>query len=102
MGLVRYGVALDHPEVKVCPPAPLHLALHPSTAYTVPPGLNTQVLSGRQRLPLTLFRECAGWAADTPSHPTCSPSPYLPVLPKVALHTPPYLHRLRHLRCIPP
>ena len=98
-GPVRYGVAPDHPEVKVCPRASIHMASLPSMAYTVPSELYTQVRSGRQRPPPTLFRECAGWAADTPIHPTRSP--HIFIHPKVTLHTPPLRYRLRHPHATP-
>ena len=90
-GLVRYGVAPDHPEVKVCLPPP---STHLLTPYTAPPELHAQVRSGRGRFSSALFRECASWATDPPSYP--ARPHHIPALSKVPLHPPPLLHRLRY------
>jgi hypothetical protein len=92
-GLVRYGVAPDHPEVKVRPRASLCLA--PRLSKTEP-ELHAQVRSGRQRPPATFLWERTGWAANRANDPTCAP--HITVLPPAALHASPLLHRLRHTR----
>ena len=91
-GLVRYGVAPDHPEVKVRPRIlPLRLAI---ASLKTSPELHTPVRPSRQRPPPTFLRERAGRPAGAPTHPA-RPS-YIPILPPTTLHTPPLLHRLRH------
>ena len=82
----------------MCPRPSIYMASHRSTAYTVP-ELYTQAQLGRQRPPPNIFQECAGWAADTPIHPTRSPHIFIHL--KVALHTHTLFHRLRHPNATP-
>ena len=90
-GLVRYGVAPDHPEVKVRP----RTSLHPSSSLLKAAlELHAQVRSSRKRPPPTLLRKRTSWAAIRASDPSRAPD--IPIFPPAALHTPPLLHRLRH------
>ena len=89
-GLVRYGVAPDHPEVKVR----LRASFRPVSRLSTMPELHAQVRPGRRRPPPTVLRERAGWAVYPASYPTCSP--HISIFPPASLHSPPLLHRLRH------
>ena len=94
-GLVRYGVAPDHPEVKVRPRASPRQHFTSQTAIE----LHAQVRSSRQRFPPTLLRERAGWATNRASDPPRAPD--IPIFPPTALHPPPLLHRLCHTHFAP-
>jgi hypothetical protein len=75
------------------------LALHVDAMSLTLPIFTSLVLPTATPVSLLLLQECADWAADAPSHPRCSP--HIPALPKVTLHPPPLLHRLRHPHSAP-
>jgi hypothetical protein len=75
------------------------LALHVDAMSLTLPIFTSLILPTATLVSLPLLQECAGWAADAPSHPRRSP--HIPALPKVALHPPPLLHWLCHPHSAP-